>query len=203
MEQLKDLHRSRQLILGAGVLLLIFTFFSWQSVEFAGVEVASRNAWHGFWGVLLGLATVAILIWVGARTANVAVPENVPDGMITAALGLVVFLCALLKNLTDDYSAWASYVGLVLAALVAVGAWMAFQESGESLPQIPTRTRLPRRAEPRLPRRPLPARMYRPSRCRRRPTKSRRRPLPAQDLPDANLPVSCEPSAHVDGSGSL
>jgi hypothetical protein len=137
MEQLKALTRSRQLILGAGVLLLIFTFFHWQSVEFAGVEVASRNAWHGFWGVLLGLATIALLLWVGARAANVAMPESLPDGLVTAALGLVVFLCALLKNLTDDYSAWASYVGLVLAALVAVGAFMAFQESGESLPQIP------------------------------------------------------------------
>jgi hypothetical protein len=140
MDKLTSLHRSRQLILGAGVLLLIFTFFSWQSVEFAGVEVASRNAWHGFWGVLLGLATIAILLWVGLRAADVAMPESLPDGLVTAALGLVVFLCALLKNLTDDYSAWASYVGLILAALVAVGAFMAFQESGESLPQMPTRT---------------------------------------------------------------
>jgi hypothetical protein len=37
--------------------------------------------------------------------------------------------------LTDSYSAWASYVGMVLAAGVAVGAWLSFQESGEPLPK--------------------------------------------------------------------
>jgi hypothetical protein len=34
----------------------------------------------------------------------------------------------------DDYSAWASYVGVLLAAGVAYGAWLAFGESGEELP---------------------------------------------------------------------
>jgi hypothetical protein len=35
---------------------------------------------------------------------------------------------ALLKNLVDDYSAWPSYVGVVLAAGVAVGGWMRMQD---------------------------------------------------------------------------
>jgi hypothetical protein len=42
----------------------------------------------------------------------------------------------LLKNLVDDYSAWASYVGVVLAAAIAYGAWLVFQESGEKLPEF-------------------------------------------------------------------
>jgi hypothetical protein len=52
-------------------------------------------------------------------------------------LGILIFAFALLKNLIDDYSAWASYVGVVLAAVVAYGAWLNFQESGESLPSMP------------------------------------------------------------------
>jgi hypothetical protein len=141
MEQLKALSRSRQLILGAGVLLLIDMFFSWQevSVSFGGEEIAaaSRSGWHGFWGVVLGLATIAILLWVAARSFDVEIPGNLPHALITLALGVIIVLCAVLKTLTDDYVNWPAYVGIVLAVIIVIGAWMEFQASGESLPQIP------------------------------------------------------------------
>jgi hypothetical protein len=142
MQQLTGLPTSRKLILGAGTLLFIDSFFAWQKVEvkIGGVAVVSAkaNAWHGFWGVLLCLMTIAIVAWVAARALGVALPVAVPDGIAILALGVLILLFALLKNLTDDYSAWASYVGIVLAAGVAVGSWLAFQESGESLPQMGT-----------------------------------------------------------------
>ena len=50
--------------------------------------------------------------------------------------GASILLFALIKNLADDYSAWPSYIGIVLAALVAAGAWLTFQLSGESLPNV-------------------------------------------------------------------
>jgi hypothetical protein len=139
METLKGLSTGRKVVLGAAVLLLIFTFFAWQKVsvslgDFGGVS-ASANAWHGFWGILLGLATIAIIAWVGVRALGIDVPLSLPDGLVTLALGAIVLAAAVLKNLIDDYSAWASYVGLVLAAGVAYGAWLVFSESGESLPQ--------------------------------------------------------------------
>ncbi|MDH4338849.1 MAG: hypothetical protein OEW47_00570, partial [Thermoleophilia bacterium] len=37
---------------------------------------------------------------------------------------------AVVKNLTDDYSTFWSYVGVGLAILVAVGAWLEVQEAG-------------------------------------------------------------------------
>jgi hypothetical protein len=139
MDKLKGLSLGRQLVLGAGVLLFVDTFFAWQkvSVKVANVTVvaAKQNAWHGFWGVLLGLLTIVLLLWVAARIFGVTLPLNAPDGLVTLALGVVILVFAVLKNLTDDYSAWASYVGMVLAAGVAVGAWLSFQESGESLPK--------------------------------------------------------------------
>jgi hypothetical protein len=139
MEQIRSLSLGRKLILGAGALLFLDTFFAWQkvSVKVGGVEVvsATASAWHGFWGVLLGLMTIAIVVWVAARALGVALPANVPDGLATLALGGLILLFAVLKNLIDDYSAWASYVGIVLAAIVAAGAWLSFQESGESLPR--------------------------------------------------------------------
>ena len=82
MEQLNALSTGRKLILGAGVLLLIDSFFHWQAVGPYG-----WSAWHGFLGVLLGLMTLAILAWVGARAFGVALPANVPDGLLTLGLG--------------------------------------------------------------------------------------------------------------------
>jgi len=139
MDQLKGLSLGRKLILGAGALLFIDTFFAWQkvSVKVSGVTVvsATASAWHGFWGVLLGLLTIALVLWAGARVFGVTLPATVPDGLLTLGLGVAIVLFAVLKNLTDSYSAWASYVGMILAAAVAVGAWLSFQESGESLPK--------------------------------------------------------------------
>ena len=139
MEQLKALSLARKLVLGGGVLLLIDTFFAWQSVSYQGVTLGSANAWHGFWGVLLGLMTIALVAWVIARTFGVEMPEGIPEGTISLILGGLILLFAVLKTLIDDYSAWASYVGVVLAAIIAYGAWRNFQESGESLPRMPAK----------------------------------------------------------------
>ena len=132
MPDLKALSTGTKLLLGAGLLLLVDTFLAWQKVEveFQGVEVASasQNAWHGFWGVVMGLTLVALLVWVGLQIAKVDINVNLPERTVTAVLAGVVLVFAILKNLIDDYSAWASYVGVALAAAVAVGAWMRLQE---------------------------------------------------------------------------
>jgi len=142
MDQFKALPLSIKIMFGAGVLLLIDSFFAWQkiSVSVGGVEIAAAkaNAWHGFWGVLMALLTIGLLFWVAAHALELSLPGGIPQGVSTLAFGIAIFVCALLKNLTDDYSAWASYVGIVLAAILAYGAWLAFQESGESLPSMPT-----------------------------------------------------------------
>lgn len=128
MDRLKGLPLGRQLILGAGVLLLIDTFLPWQSVDI-GPFTVTRSAWHGFWGVLLGLLTIAIVAWVAARAFEVAVPEEIPDGVTTLALGIAIVVFALIKNLADDYSAVWSYIGVILAAVVAYGSWLVYTGS--------------------------------------------------------------------------
>jgi hypothetical protein len=133
MPDLRTLSTGTKLIAGAGLLLLIDTFLAWQKVEVkvGGVEIASasQNAWHGFWGVAMGLVLIALLAWVAIQIFSVEIPSmNLPERTVTASLAGVVFVLALLKNLIDDYSAWPSYVGVVLAALVAVGGWMRLQE---------------------------------------------------------------------------
>jgi hypothetical protein len=137
MEQLKGLPLGRQLILGAGVLLFIDMFLHWQSYDVGPFSV-SRNGWHGFWGVILGLLTIVLVAWVALRAFGVDIPVNLPDGLTSLVLGALILLFAVIKNLSDDYSALWSYVGIVLAAIVAYGGWLVFQASGEALPNMGT-----------------------------------------------------------------
>jgi hypothetical protein len=138
MEQLKGLPLGRQLILGAGVLLFIDTLLHWQDVDL-GVVSAGRSAWHGFWGVLMCLMVIAIILWTAARAFGVALPGNVPDGLVTLALGVLIPVFALLKALTDDFVHWPAWLGVLLGAAIAYGAWLVFAESGEKLPSMPAR----------------------------------------------------------------
>ena len=139
MDKVQSLSTGRKLTLAAGLLLLVDTFFAWQkvSVTIAGTELASAsaNAWHGFWGVLLGLMTIALVAWLAARAFGIELPGNVPDGAATLALGALIAVFAILKALTDDFSAWAAWVGVVLAVLTAVGTWLVCQESRDGLPR--------------------------------------------------------------------
>ena len=137
MEQFKGLPLGRQIVLGAGVLLLIDSFLDWQQVSFLG-NSAGNTAWHGFWGVVMCLALVALLVWTAARAFGVELPVNVPDGLTTLGLSALILLFAFIKAVSDNYVHWPAWAGVVLAAGIAYGAWLIFQASGESLPSIPT-----------------------------------------------------------------
>jgi hypothetical protein len=138
MDKLNALPLGRKLVLGAGVLLFIDTFLQWQQVSFGPIS-AGRNAWHGFWGVLMCLMVVALLAWTVARAFDVALPGNVPDGLVTLALGVLIPLFALLKAITDDAVHWPAWIGVLLGAVVAYGAWLVFAASGEKLPSMQAR----------------------------------------------------------------
>jgi len=129
MERITALPRGLQLMLVAGVLLLIDTFLNWQEVSVLGIS-AGRNAWHG-WGVLVGLLTILLLVWLVARIAAPDVRLPVSDTMAGAALGALILLFTLIKILADNEfrTGWA-WIGLALAALIAVGAWLQVTAGG-------------------------------------------------------------------------
>lgn len=129
MDRLSALSRGMQIMLGAGVLLLIDTFFNWQSVDLGPVSVG-QSAWNGFWGIVMGLALIVLLAWGAARLAGVNLSLPVSETLVAAALAAIVLVFAVIKNLADDYSSFWSYVGIVLAAIVAFGAWMQVQAAG-------------------------------------------------------------------------
>jgi hypothetical protein len=131
LERFNALSRGSKVMLVAGALLLIDTFFAWQQVEVEefGIE-ASQNAWHGFWGVVLGLLTAVLVAWFVAKLAGVEINLPVSDTMLGALLALVILLFTLIKILDDEFTNFWAYVGLVLAAIIAIGAWLNIQDAG-------------------------------------------------------------------------
>jgi hypothetical protein len=134
MERFNALGRGTQIMLVSSVLLLIISFFNWQEVEFdlgpLGEGSAGVSAWDDIGGILIGILTIVLIARIVAQLAAVNIPVPVSYAMTTGVLAFLIFAIALIKNLTDDYSTWASYVGVVLAFLVAVGAWLEIQAAG-------------------------------------------------------------------------
>ena len=146
MERFNALGRGTQIMLVGAVLLFIDLFLPWQDFDTGGIAEslgidASFNAWHGFWGWMLGLLTIVLLAWIVVRLAAVNIPIPVSSAMTAGLLGTLILFFAVIKNLVDDESTIWSYIGVGLAILVAVGAWREVQEAGgvEHLKsQIPT-----------------------------------------------------------------
>jgi hypothetical protein len=136
LERFNALSRGSQIMFVAGLLLLVDTFLPWQDFDIEveeGLTIDtgfSWNAWHGFWGILLGLLTVALVAWLVARLAGVDLRLPVSDAMLGAVIAGAILVFAFIKVLDDDYTAFWAYIGLVLAAIVAIGAWMNVQEAG-------------------------------------------------------------------------
>jgi hypothetical protein len=122
-----------QLMLVGGALLLIDTFLHWQSVSASVGTVsvsASRNAWHG-WGVLAGLLTIVLLVWLGARIAAADIQLPVSDTLAGAVLAALIVLSTLLKVLVDnEFRTFWAWLGLLLALVIAVGAWLQVTAGG-------------------------------------------------------------------------
>ncbi|MDQ3671763.1 MAG: hypothetical protein M3364_04890 [Actinomycetota bacterium] len=147
MDRFNALGRGMQIMFVGAVLLFIDLFFRWQEIEFdlgpLGDQSAGVSAWDNFLGIVLGLLTIALIAWIVLQLAAVEIPLPVSAAMVAAALGGLILLVAILKNLTDDYSTIWSYVGVVLAAVIAFGAWQVI-EAGGGVDTL--RSEMPRRA---------------------------------------------------------
>ncbi len=134
MDRFNALGRGTQIMAVAGVLLFIDLFLRWQEIEFdlgaLGEGSAGVSAWDNFLGIVLGLLTIILLAWVAVRLASVDIPLPVSTAMTAALLGVLIVFFAVVKNLTDDYSTIWSYIGVVLAIIIAVGAFQTVQEAG-------------------------------------------------------------------------
>ena len=133
MERFKTLSRGTKLVLVAGPLLFMSLFFNWQMLEIdygpAGIAEQPQDGWDA-WGLLIALliiATVTLVVLV--RMTEVEMSEDVPWDSVTLALGSATFALAVLKNLTDANSTWASYGFVAAAGVLALGTYLNWAET--------------------------------------------------------------------------
>ena len=142
MPNLADLSTATKILLGAGVLMFIDLFLSWQKqcVDTPiGDVCGSQSGWHG-WGVLIGLLTIALIVWEGITLAGIAQNLNVPiaASILSAALAAGILLFTILKFLVDNEArSWPAWVGLLLALAIAAGGYLKWKETRETVPVAP------------------------------------------------------------------
>jgi hypothetical protein len=145
---LKQIKRNDQVILGAGILFLLLSFFApFYGVSYHGLGgiggSASVTAWHsyGFLAVLLIIIAVAIVAFrVFANGSLPALP--VGPNVLVAGLALLGTLLLFLRGFTyktasgGGYSVglkWGAWVLYILAIAVVVGAILNLRASGEKI----------------------------------------------------------------------
>lgn len=137
MDRFNALGRGAQLMLVSAALLFIDLFLPWQDFDVGGIADdlgvdATFSGWRGFAGVMLGLLTLVTLAWLVVRLLSVNIPLPVSTAMTGALLGVLVAAFGIIKLLTilgDEQTIWA-WIGVILAILVAVGAYLQVQEAG-------------------------------------------------------------------------
>ena len=133
-----------KIIAGAGILLLIDSFLQWQKVcfDFGGITGLGRtcggvNAWSGsgsFFGLLMGICVIVLLVWEGLQMAgsagNIKLPVSPSKASAYLGFGVVGFgVLKLLIVLTSAVKpSLFGWLGLILILAVGYGAWMRFQE---------------------------------------------------------------------------
>ncbi len=147
MDSMKDLTTGAKVVLGATILFLIVSFFSWFDYSGPGSDELSAigadtgvTMWHGV-GVVAGLLAIVLLVWQAVRLANINLEIGVTPSMITAALAVLLLIFAFIRWIDKPggdlvgRTFW-SWLGLALAIVTVIGAWLNMQAAGESLSDV-------------------------------------------------------------------
>jgi hypothetical protein len=124
-----ELGRGTQLLLVAGILLLIDSFLDWQQVSVVGIS-AGASMWHGV-GVVAGLLLIALLVWEVAQVTGVVRNLELPvsAALISVALAVGTAVFTIIKFLVaNEARHWPAWIGLILAVGIAVGGWLRYSE---------------------------------------------------------------------------
>jgi hypothetical protein len=133
MDKLNELSHGAKIVLGSAIAFLIVSFFNWQEVDLGPIGEAGVSMWDGI-GWIAGLLAIALIVWQAVRLANINVEIGVTPAMVTAALALLLLIFTFIKFLVDnEFRTFWAWLGLALAIVVAVGAWMNMQAAGESV----------------------------------------------------------------------
>jgi hypothetical protein len=131
-----------KIILGAAILLFIDLFFPWQGVdlgEFGEAFGVSGNV-SGFngLGILVAILCIAVIAWEIMLMAGVNMNIGASPAMISAGLAGLTALFTIIAFLTKlNAIKWGAFVGLILALVLAYGAYMRYTESKTAPPPPP------------------------------------------------------------------
>ncbi|MDX6255815.1 MAG: hypothetical protein QOJ11_2149 [Frankiales bacterium] len=150
-DDLKNLDRLDQVVLGAGVLGLIVSIFFpiWGvsvNVKGLGGGGNSTSAWHGLaaFGMLLVLvatAIAAVRVFAAANLPKMPIGVNLLT-FVLSALGTVIVI---IRELTYPHASlpgysygvkWGGYLLFILLIVQAVAAFLLFKKSGEVMPDF-------------------------------------------------------------------
>jgi hypothetical protein len=130
------------IVMGAGVVLLIFSFFGWLSVDLGPFGSYSWGAWHEYWWIatLLGLA-VSVIVAVRVLMSQ-PLPQIKPLFLVIGAgLGFLVTLIALIEIFAGFEGAgpgFGIWICLIVSAAQTYFVWLwAQKQPGWTLPVLP------------------------------------------------------------------
>jgi hypothetical protein len=119
---------------GSIVLIIDILFLAWHSV--GPFDLSGTDAPGGIWGVLALIVTIAVVVdLVLARFSPTTVVPTTQLGrdMTRAAAAGLVLLLVLIKLIdSTSFLAYGTWVGIILAVVIAAGAWLNAQ--GKSTP---------------------------------------------------------------------
>ena len=137
MDKLSELSHGAKIVLGSAIAFFIVSLFNWFKVGDTGVG----TMWNGV-GILAGLLVIALIVWQGIRLANIELEIGVGPAMVTTALAVLLLIFTFIRFISKpggslassvvDRTFWA-WIGLILAIVIVVGAWMNMQATGESV----------------------------------------------------------------------
>jgi hypothetical protein len=128
-----------KILLVTGLLLFIDLFLPWQRVcvDFGGFGggCASANAFSGL-GILVALLVIALLVWEGLLIAGVNINMGTTSpALISAVLAGATALFTIILFLTRlSEVSYGAFIGLILALVLAYGAYVRFNESKVTTP---------------------------------------------------------------------
>jgi hypothetical protein len=138
---MSKLTHGAKLVLGATIVFLIVSFFSWFSYAGHGIW----NMWHGV-GVLAGLLAIALLAWEAAHLYGIKVGLPLHPAMTGAVLAILVAIFAFIRFISTpggDFGSaagvgrtfWA-WLGLALAIAIVVGALANMKAVGLTMADV-------------------------------------------------------------------
>jgi hypothetical protein len=135
-------------VMGVGVLAFIDSFLPWWGVDFKGLGGGSVSAWHfvGAWFPVVLMMAVAMLV-VGkvfnGRSMGQIGTSPVSWNLVSVAVAAIAAIIILLRWVTypgghsggfDAGARFGTYIGLILAIVQTVFAYLSLVASGERLP---------------------------------------------------------------------